>query len=367
MMIALPVFAACLLCYTFGDGVIVAAPFGIVDQDNSSLSRMISKQIAEDQTFDVKYYGDSIQGLQEQIETNQIVAGVIIPKHFATDALAGKSPSVMIIYDGCQMSVVGISKAKLSEVLTTLKAAASVQILEGKLDLQPEEALLYVQPIRNTFRYLGNPEKSIGNYVLPGTIANIVQLTLYMFMIEAVRKENNETIHPLLYNLLGSAISAFVLVGSVWVMHYWFGMPMRGSWMAVLLLGFCNMFVVGNVATLVRLCVPGKTLSVQLGVIVMATLLFSGYAFPALGMPPFFQAIAAILPFTYYAIPLRDVMLLGSGITNILPSIHYLLIAMFASSIPVVLIWLWYRHRCHRQQMATAAKVDITEQEAATL
>lgn len=60
-------------------------------------------------------------------------------------------------------------------MLTTLRVAASIQILEGRLDLQPQEALLYAQPLSNTFRYLGNPEKSLRNYVVPGAVANIVQ------------------------------------------------------------------------------------------------------------------------------------------------------------------------------------------------
>ncbi len=81
---------------------------------------------------------------------------------------------------------------KLTEVLTTLRVAASIQILEGKLDLQPQEALLYAQPVSNTFRYLGNPEKSLRNYVVPGAIANIVQLTMYMFLVEAIRKDEDE-------------------------------------------------------------------------------------------------------------------------------------------------------------------------------
>lgn len=376
MMLLLPLLAACILCYTFGDGVITDAPFGIVDQDNSSLSRMVSKQIAEDQTFDVKYYSDSVQDLREQIESNQIVAGVIIPKQFSVDVLAGKSPSILVIYDGCQMSVVGISKVKLTEVLTTLKVAASVQILEGKLDLQPHEALLYAQPIRNNFRYLGNPEKSIGNYVLPGSIANIVQLTLYMFMLEAIRKEEQERIHPLLYNLLGSVFSTLILMLCIWVMQHWFGMAMRGSWAAVFWLGVLNMFTVGNFATLARLCLPSKTLSIQMGVIVMATLLFSGYTFPALGMPPFFQAVAALLPFTYYAIPLRNVMLLGSTLHDVWPDISCLLLAVLISTIPVILGWMFYRLHCIRKQSqqmdappedtAAIAKAE-PEQEVASL
>lgn len=361
-MILLPVFATALLCYTFQDGVIKEAPFGIVDQDNSSLSRMLVKNIAENETFDVKYYSDSPQDLQKQIENNEVVAGVIIPPNFSVDVSAGKSPTVLIIYDGCQMSVVGISKAKLTEVMMTLKAGASIQILEGKLDLQPDEALLYAQPISNTFRYLGNPEKSIGNYILPGAIANIVQLTMYLFMVEAIRREDQERVHPFLYCLLGTILSTGVLLLCVWMMHTIFQIPMNGAWQTIAILGALNMLTVGNIAAMVRLIVPEKTFAAQLAVVVMATLLFSGYTFPALGMPPLFQKLAAILPFTYFALPFRDVLLLGSSTGMIIKDIYWLLCSAVVTAIPVIPIWLWYRFKQLRK-MNPNLEPTLTEQE----
>lgn len=361
-MILLPVFATCLLCYTFQDGVIKEAPFAIVDQDNSSMSRMLVKNIAENETFDVKYYSDSPQDLQEQIENNQVVAGVVIPPNFSVDVTAGKSPSILIVYDGCQMSVVGISKAKLTEVMMTLKVGASIQILEGKLDLQPSEALLYAQPISNTFRYLGNPEKSIGNYILPGAIANIVQLTMYLFMVEAIRREKQERVHPFIYCLLGTVLSTGVLLSCVWIMHTIFQMPMNGSWQTIIILGALNMFTVGNIAAIVRLVVPEKTFAAQSAVILMATLLFSGYTFPALGMPPLFQKVAELLPFTYFALPFRDILLLGSTTSMVIKNIYWLLCSTVITAIPVIPLWLWYRfrqlHKTHQN-----VEQNLTEQE----
>lgn len=161
LVVLVPVFATGILCYTFQDGVIHSVPFGVIDEDNSALSRTLVQTLAHNDIFDVVFYGDGAEELEAQLVQNQIVAGMIIPKDFSRDVTAGSSPSILLVYDGCQMSVVGISKVKLAEVLTTLRVAASIQILEGRLDLQPQEALLYAQPLSNTFRYLGNPEKSL--------------------------------------------------------------------------------------------------------------------------------------------------------------------------------------------------------------
>ena len=346
LVVLVPIFATCVLCYTFQDGIIHSAPFGIIDEDNSALSRTLVQNLANNDTFDVVFYGNTAEELEAQIAQNHIVAGMIIPKDFSKDVTAGNSPSILLVYDGCQMSVVGISKVKLTEVLTTLRVAASIQILEGKLDLQPQEALLYAQPISNTFRYLGNPEKSLRNYVVPGAIANIVQLTMYMFLVEAIRKEEDEKVHPLLYCLLGSLLATAVLLCCVWLMHS-FGIPMQGAWSTIALLAFFNMFGIGNLAAILRLLLPDKlkVLAVQAAVVVMAMLLFSGYTFPALGMPPLFQAIARAIPFTYFAIPLRDVMLLGSSTALVIGDIHWLFLFAAFTAIPVIPLWLIYRQK----------------------
>ena len=346
LVVLVPIFATCVLCYTFQDGIIHSAPFGIIDEDNSALSRTLVQNLANNDTFDVVFYGDTAEELEAQIAQNHIVAGMVIPKDFSKDVTAGNSPSILLVYDGCQMSVVGISKVKLTEVLTTLRVAASIQILEGKLDLQPQEALLYAQPVSNTFRYLGNPEKSLRNYVVPGAIANIVQLTMYMFLVEAIRKDEDEKVHPLLYCLLGSLLATAVLLCCVWLMHS-FGIPMQGAWSTIALLAFFNMFGIGNLAAILRLLLPDKlkVLAVQAAVVVMAMLLFGGYTFPALGMPPLFQAIAGAIPFTYFAIPLRDVMLLGSSTALVIGDIHWLFLFAAFTAIPVIPLWLIYRQK----------------------
>ena len=107
------------------------------------------------------------------------------------------------------------------------------------------------------------------------------------------------------------------------------------------------MFGIGNLAAILRLLLPDKlkVLAVQAAVVVMAMLLFSGYTFPALGMPPLFQAIARAIPFTYFAIPLRDVMLLGSSTALVIGDIHWLFLFAAFTAIPVIPLWLIYRQK----------------------
>ena len=351
LVVLVPVFATGILCYTFQDGVIHSVPFGVIDEDNSALSRTLVQNLAHNDIFDVVFYGDGAEELEAQLVQNQIVAGMIIPKDFSQDVTAGSSPSILLVYDGCQMSVVGISKVKLAEVLTTLRVAASIQILEGRLDLQPQEALLYAQPLSNTFRYLGNPEKSLRNYVVPGAVANIVQLTMYMFLVEAIRKEEEKAVHPLLYCLLGSSLTTAVLLCCVRLMQG-FGMPMQGAWSTIALLSFFNMLGIGNVAAIIRLLLPEKQKVL------------------ALGMPPFFQAVAEVIPFTHFALPLRDVLLLGSSTALVSGHLRWLFLFAAFTALPVILLWLFFRQKQlsrRETQKQPAEPIQQAEQEEVSL
>lgn len=350
IMVIAPLFAAWILCLTFGDGVVTEVPYGIIDMDQSALSRMLVHNIEENNIFDVQFYGSTPDELEDAIYYNQILAGVIIPRDFSKDVTAGKSPTVLIVYDGCQMSAVGISKVKLNEVMMTIKAAASIQVMEARLNLQPDEALLYAQPISTTYRYLGNPERSIGNYVLPCTIASIVQLSAYLFVVEAIRKEENETVHPLVYSLIGTVVATMTLLVCIWFMYTYFTLPMNGSWWAVLCLSLLNMFGICNLAAIVRILAPRKLMAEMSAVIIMAMLLFSGATFPAIAMPRFFQWIAAILPFTYFAIPLRDVLLLGKNAADVMTCLQWLFWFAAGTAVLVTLLWLLHHMRCIRKK-----------------
>jgi len=361
LMIVLPLFGTWVLCAAFGEGIILNTPFGIVDQDNSSSSRMLVRNIVENETFDVKFYSDTPSDLEDEIYNNRLIAGLIIPKNFGKDITAGNTPTVMLVYDGCQMSVVGLSKVKLTEVLMTIKAGASMQILEAKLNLTPDQALMYAQPISNTFRYIGNPEKSIANYVVPGTVATVAQLGIYIFMIEALRKEEGESVHPFLYLLPGVILSTIVFLACVWVMHHYFQRPMEGAWTTLLMLGLLNMIIIGNLASIMRLILPQKMLAIQTGVLIMAMMLLSGYAFPAMAMPPLFEWFSKLLPFTYFGIPLRDVMMKGSTTAMVMPSIQVQLLMVVITSVAVLIVWTIYRLRLLRKQN-TALKATVQTQ-----
>lgn len=72
-------------------------PFGILDEDRSSLSQSIVKQLGINPSLDIVYYADSEQDLKQAILDKKIEAGVMIPVNFSRDMSLKKSPQAVIL------------------------------------------------------------------------------------------------------------------------------------------------------------------------------------------------------------------------------------------------------------------------------
>jgi ABC-type multidrug transport system permease subunit len=95
-----------------------------------------------------------------------------------------------------------------------------------------------------------------------------------------------------------------------------FDLPMRGSWL--LLLVAVALFLVCALALglLVSSLADTQQVAFQLAALVsfLPTMLLSGFVFPIASMPPFLQAITYVVPARYFLIALRAIVLKGVGL-----------------------------------------------------
>ncbi|MEA4987448.1 MAG: ABC transporter permease [Anaerovorax sp.] len=341
-LIILPIAMTLILGLEFRDQVITGVPFGIVDLDNSSLSRTLIENIKTNDTFNVIYEGNSKDDILNEIQKNKIVSGIIIPENFSKDVVNRNSPNLLVIYDGCQMSMAGAAKAKISEVLATIRIGASLQVMQARLNISQDEAMMYVQPIGSEVRFLGNPWKSSGYFFITGIIANMIQLAVYFLAVEAVEKENSKIPCPLNYSILSGMLAALVTVAAVFILDKMFGFPMEGSYGTIAILSLLNMIGVANLGGIFRFLFPEKGATIEVSMLIMATLLLSGYTYPVLAMPKLYQVISKYVPFTHAVVPIRDVILLGRSFSSVIPNILFLLMFVILGSL--LLLLLWHKH-----------------------
>ena len=96
-------------------------PFGILDEDRSSLSQSIVKQLGINPSLDIVYYADSEQDLKQAILDKKIEAGVMIPGNFSRDMSLKKSPQAVIFADCSNIITGGGAVGAASSVLGTMR------------------------------------------------------------------------------------------------------------------------------------------------------------------------------------------------------------------------------------------------------
>jgi ABC-2 type transport system permease protein len=175
-----------------------------------------------------------------------------------------------------------------------------------------------------------NPELRSTLFLVPGLIAYIAMLTAVVSTALSIVREKEvgtmeqvrmSPVGPLAY-VIGKTMPYFVVslasaIGIVALSMLLFDLPMRGSW--VMLLLAISIFLVGALAFGVLISTLAETQQVafQLALLTsyLPTLMLSGFIFPISSMPPVLQAITYVVPARYFLIALRAIVLKGVGVS----------------------------------------------------
>ena len=174
-----------------------------------------------------------------------------------------------------------------------------------------------------------NPELRSALFLVPGLIAYIVMITAVVSTaLSIVREKERGTMEqvrmaPLdaVSFVLGKTIPYFVLsllsaIGILLVAMVMFGLPMRGSWLLLLLT--TSLFLVGalGLGLLISGIADSQQVAFQLALLAsfLPTLMLSGFIFPIASMPTFLRGMTYVVPARYFLIALRGIVLKGVGL-----------------------------------------------------
>jgi ABC-2 type transport system permease protein len=120
------------------------------------------------------------------------------------------------------------------------------------------------------------------------------------------------------YILIGylQVVLIMVIAGAI------FHLPMRGSF--VLLVAVIGLFIASNLALGLTISTAARNQmqAIQLAqMVLLPSILLSGFMFPFLGMPRWAQWLGEIFPITHALRMVRGILLKGNGIMAVLPEI----------------------------------------------
>jgi ABC-type multidrug transport system permease subunit len=296
-----------------------------------------------------------MEAMRRSLSAGHVKVGLIIPADYSERLLRRAQAQVQLLVDGSdsQVATTAVNTAALLTThLSIQRGKAFGEALQEAVARDPfGQATL---PIEARSRLLYNPDLESAHFFVPGLIAIILQLVLLFLTSFSIVKEREQgTLEQLFVTpvsragllfgkLLPYALMAFgelliVLVLMVAV----FGVPIAGSLGLLLLLSTLFMVTVLGLGLLISTAAKSQVQSMQLAfVIMLPSVLLSGFMFPRSEMPLPIYLVSCVLPVTYFVEILRGVILRHADAVDLWPQI-----AALAASCVVILSLAMARFR----------------------
>jgi len=296
----------------------------VQDRDGTPESRSIVSAFINSGYFDLAATIWAPEEADRLLNLNDVRAALVIPEGFGRDVRSGRTAPVQVLISGDNANTATTVIGYATSILRT----AGAQFAPGGAELVP--------PVRVEPRIWYNPELRSTLFLVPGLIAYIAMITAVastalsivrekeIGTIEQVRMAPIDTFSFVVgktipYFLISLASAALIVLASMVL----FGLPMRGSWIALLVA--LSLFLVGALATGLLISTASDTQQVafQLALLIsfLPTIMLSGFIFPISSMPAALQLVTYLVPARYFLVALRGIVLKGTALGHLLPQL----------------------------------------------
>jgi ABC-2 type transport system permease protein len=326
-------------------------PLAVIDQDRSPAARRLLDAYRAADYFAIAYDIDSVQQLQELIDSGKARAGLIIPPDYGTKVEGNGSAEIAFVLDGSDPTVA-------STVLSAAQLIAqehSTEILTSRLSRFSQQEII-AAPLEARTNVWYNPDLESAYFMVPGVIAQILYgLTSFLTATAVVRERERGTIEQLIvtpirpWELMAGKIIPYVVLAfintlEVLALGAWlFDVPIRGNLGTIMLLSGLFLFSglgIGLLASTIANTQQEAMLMVWMTL--LPSIFLSGFFFQLDAMPKILQWISYVVPMRYYLVIIRSLLIKGAGAGDLQNEI--IALAAFALAI-MTLATLRFRKR----------------------
>lgn len=315
-------------------------PTVVFNLDEHEESRRLVEAVENTNTFTIIEHARDLPAFRRALASGRARTGILIPAGYSEKILRREQAQVQVLIDGSdsQVATTALNTVNLLAINLSLGYARAMgeQLGTGPARTADGEAGL---PLEVRPRLLYNPDLESSHFFVPGLLAIILQLVLLILTsLSIVRERELGTLEQIfvtpvsrsgfmLGKLLPYTILAFgTLLMVLFLMTTLFGVRINGS--LLLLMVLATIFILTAlglgllVSTLARMQVQAIQFTFML---MMPSVLLSGFIFPRSEMPFIIYLISCVLPVTYFIEILRGIVLRGAELRALLPHIFGLL------------------------------------------
>jgi ABC-2 type transport system permease protein len=337
MALALPILMILLFGYALTLDV-DRIPTIVYDSDRSPESRELISRFQGSRYFSLLGTTGSYSVIEQKINSDECIFGIVIPKDYAKDLLSGGAPQVQLLLDGSDSNTasiaLGYSNGVVQSFAAELRARAQNRMGLGKM--QP--------PVEARLRVWYNSELKSKNYIVPGLIALILMIVgALLTSLTLAREWEMGTMEQLLSTALRPAeialgkMSAYFVLGlvdmtlTIVIGVAIFDVPQRGNYLFLIATG-C-LFLMGALfwGILISALTRSQLVAYQVAMLTsfLPAFLLSGFVFAIENMPIPVQVVTHIFPTRYFVTILKGIFLRGVGMEVLY--LEVILLAIYAA------------------------------------
>ncbi len=353
MLIIAPIIYGFFYPWPYSSEVVNHVPVGIVDKDNSDLSRTIVRYASASPQLDTRRFLDE-QSAKEAIWADEIAGYMVIPSGLEQNVLSGKAASVSVLGNGGYFLLNKNVQMGFLKAVSTVSAGVKIKKSVAQGAYAPTAAQ-NAQAVPLQIVPLYNQTEGYGAYVVPAVSIIILQQTLLMATAMLIgtwyeQRRHQTSISGWLGRITALSTLSF-LIGCFYygwafeLHHYPRGQNMLGSLLFLLL--FCP--AVATLGCLLGLWFRQRERSMQILIFSSLPMFFvSGYPWPADQLPTFLQIVRWFIPTTPAINTSVQLNQMGASISQVATG-FYALAALWALYF-ALLVWLrWYSAPKRRQ------------------
>jgi len=307
----LPVLLALSIWWIFSQSIARDLPIGVVDQQQSSLSRALIRSFDATSTLQVERGFNDVTAAKDALIGQKIYAYVVIPKHFDRDIYLASPPKVSVFYNSqfilvgklinsASQQAHGTFNAQLGTLKQLAKGGGTIRSAVGK-------TLTIRHQITALFNKNTNYAQFLVSAIVPAIWQIVIVIATILLLSHNLRLDGLSLIarNPVRYLLsLGAFYLPFFLFQGIAFLLWFYTVldwPMQGSFVALMfaqLLTVIACMVMGGLFFFLTLD-AARAMSFA-GAFTAPSFAFMGVTFPVSDMGPLALLWREILPISHY-------------------------------------------------------------------
>jgi ABC-2 type transport system permease protein len=297
-------------------------PVCFFDRDPSQESRDLLNRFRSSEYFGLITAASSYTEIVRAVDEGRCSLGLVIPNDFAERMRAGGEVAVEGIVDATDDNTANVVFTYAESVIAGFSQSVQLNYLE-RAGFEMATGAVALEP-----RVWFNESLESRNFIVPGVVAIVMAVIgAFLASLTIAREWERGTMEQLIstpvrpFEIAVGKLLPYFAVGMgdtavcILVAVFWFEVPMRGSWLTLILASMMFLLTVLMLGFWISAATRSQLLASQFSLLatLLPSFLLSGFGFPITQTPALVRAMSYLIPARYYVQLLKNIFLKGAG------------------------------------------------------